>query len=1382
MSYKKTGGRLLKKRLSSCFFVGFFVFLWRKNNEKPLMPEQMKKMSLCVVWMLVVLCTASAQSYMFKHLEVKDGLSNNQVNAIYKDSDGYMWFATASGLNRYDGYDIRVYRSEPGDSTSLPDNFISSIQEDGDGFLWIQTGKGYARYNPATENFSHVDAAWMRRAGIGGAPSVVYIDSDRTFWVYLSASGQLFRYVPGEEKAVPVPGTFHLREGDSAASFSEYGECLLLVDAAGVLHGLDRQTLQTKWREDGFKKLMGDGRIPAISIYAGRSGRVWVYCEGGMGCYDLAHGQWEQLRRADEPFDAIRAVLEDKDGRVWLGKDQKGIEIVGGDGRSVSLVNSPEDVRTLSNNTIDTFYEDEDGTIWVGTYKKGISYYNESAFKFSLAEVGDVHCIEDGGNGTVWLGTNGEGLIRRDVRTGSQTRYRHIPGDGRSVSSDIIVSLLRDSGGRLWAGTYYGGLNCYDGHRFTHYRRKAGVANSLASDNVWALAEDKDGNIWIGMLGGGLQCLEPRSGRFTSYHAGNSGLTSDWVSSLCVGRKGQLFVGTTEGVFVLDLATREAGRLQGARSGRALFASGVVNQVYEDSRARLWVATMAGLKVYDPVQDSLYQIPVDADFPRQPVLGLAEDGQGYLWASVGGRLVCIWPEADVETGRLRFDCRTYSDRDGLQACDFNQRSLKRLETGEIVAGGLYGINMVRPGNIRYNGAMPRVMFTGLQLFNEEVKVGVPVDGRVVLAEALDKSREIVLDYEENVFTVFLATDNYVLPEKTRYYYKLEGFNEDWLSDRENLHRVTYTNLAPGTYRLRVKAANNDGVCSEDEASLKIVIRPPFWLTPWAYLLYALLLAGGLWWAYVWVKRRERNKYRMRQLEEDARRKDELNQMKFRFFTNVSHELRTPLTLILSPLESLVKEAKDEKLAEKLKMMHRNALRLLNLVNQLLDFRKNEMAGLRLSLSEGDLVSFVRNICDSFLMLSEKKDVRLAFSPAVEGLDMAFDADKVGKVVMNLLSNAFKFTPEGGRVEVAVEVPEGRPGWVEIRVADTGIGISDADKVHVFERFYQAEHTGEMLSSTGSGIGLSLVRDFVSLHGGTVGVADNPGGGSVFTVAIPVKHVEAVALPPEPATGKVSETESSVHQEGKKPLVLVVDDSRDFVDFMKDTLDLYFTVRTAANGQEALELLARCKPDLILCDLMMPVMDGKELCRRLKSDKRTANIPFVLLTARQSVEMNVEGLSVGADDYVTKPFNVEVLVLRMRKLIDLSRKGKPRAHIDPEPSEITVTSVDEKLVADAIAYVEKNMARSDLSVEELSRELGMSRAHLYKKISQITGKTPIEFIRIIRLKRAAQLLRESQQNVSEIAYQVGFNNPKYFSRYFKEEFGVLPSVYQEKEGK
>ena len=531
---------------------------------------------------------------------------------------------------------------------------------------------------------------------------------------------------------------------------------------------------------------------------------------------------------------------------------------------------------------------------------------------------------------------------------------------------------------------------------------------------------------------------------------------------------------------------------------------------------------------------------------------------------------------------------------------------------------------------------------------------------------------------------------------------------------------------------------------------------------------------------------------MRQIEEDARRTEELNQMKFRFFTNVSHELRTPLTLIISPLESMIKEADDEKKAGKLKMMHRNALRLLHLVNQLLDFRKNEMAGLHLNLSEGDIVPYIHNICNSFLMLSDKKDVRLTFFSAVDSLEMSFDEDKVGKVVMNLLSNAFKFTPAGGKVDVSLEVLEGSPETLEIKIADTGIGIKDEDKQHVFERFYQAGQEGGATASGGSGIGLSLVHDYVALHGGAVQVFDNAGGGSVFVVDLPVKHSAVSVATPLSAEaaeedalaldGAQSSSEKADEGDGKKPVVLVVDDSGDFLAFMSDSLSLYFTVRVATNGEEALKMIPEVKPDLIVSDLMMPVMDGNELCRRVKADKKTADIPFVLLTAKQSVENKVEGLTIGADDYVTKPFNMEVLVLRMRKLIDLSSRHRSHGYIDPEPSEIVITSLDEKLIGDAIKYVEKNIARSDLSVEELSHELGMSRAHLYKKLLQITGKTPIEFIRVIRLKRAAQLLRESQQNVSEIAYQLGFNNPKYFSKYFKDEFGVLPSVYQEREGK
>ena len=583
--------------------------------------------------------------------------------------------------------------------------------------------------------------------------------------------------------------------------------------------------------------------------------------------------------------------------------------------------------------------------------------------------------------------------------------------------------------------------------------------------------------------------------------------------------------------------------------------------------------------------------------------------------------------------------------------------------------------------------------------------------------------------------------------------------------------------------------------------MKIVILPPFWMTPWAYIVYALLIVGVVFFSLYVVQRRERNKFRIRQIEEDAKKKEELSQMKFRFFTNVSHELRTPLTLIISPMESMMKEITDEKLHGKLQLMYRNAQRLLNLVNQLLDFRKNEMAGLHLTLSEGDIVAYVRSICTSFLMLSEKKHVHLTFFSAMESLNMSFDEDKIGKVVMNLLSNAFKFTPDGGRVDVALEMSKEMSGRLLIKVSDTGVGIRDEDKERIFERFYQVEQEEPEHQSTGSGIGLSLVRDFVTLHEGTVRVVDNVGSGSVFLVELPVKHIRVSPPKPAPLTEEVEEHEELLpgmeeealsvdllddmednEDEKEKPLALIVDDNEDLVAFMKDSLSLYFRIQSASNGREAWQKISELMPDIIVSDVMMPEMDGNELCRWVKTDKRTSDIPMILLTARQAVEDKVEGLTIGADDYVTKPFNVEILILRMRKLIDLSKKRKAKSLIDPEPSEIAITSLDEKLVENAIKYVEANIGRCDLSVEELSRGLGMSRVHLYKKLLQITGKTPIEFIRVIRLKRAAQMLRESQQNVSEIAYQLGFNNPKYFSKYFKDEFGVLPSVYQEREGK
>ena len=713
-----------------------------------------------------------------------------------------------------------------------------------------------------------------------------------------------------------------------------------------------------------------------------------------------------------------------------------------------------------------------------------------------------------------------------------------------------------------------------------------------------------------------------------------------------------------------------------------------------------------------------------------------------------------------------------------------------MNNGAILLGGLYGINVFSPENVRYNKLLPKVLFTGLSLFNKEIQVGERVDGRVLLPESLNRIGKLTLDYKQNIFSIFLASDNLLLPEKTRYMYQLKGFNKEWLSLPEGVHSLTFTNLAPGKYILSAKAVNSDGYIGQDVSSLEIEVLPPFWMSWWAYLLYFMIGVGLLFLARFRLLKREREKFKLHQIELEVAKNEEVNNMKFRFFTNISHELRTPLTLIIAPLEQMLKEeSNDESRKMRLQLMYRNAHRLLVLVNQLLDFRKGEMSSHHLSLSEGDIITYIQGVCDSFLLMADKKQIHFSFFSSVDHFTMAFDADKVGKIVMNLLANAFKFTPEGGRVTVMVEHIQEDIDVIEIKVADTGVGISDADKEHIFDRFYQTENKENVDATSGTGIGLSLVHDFVALHGGDVTVFDNIGKGAVFVVHIPVKHVDVQYHPANsmPVPDLLPEAAGQFNEETDKskfPLLLIVDDNDDFRLFMEYSLGLQYRVKLASNGKEAWDILQNSEemPDLVVSDIMMPEMDGNELCRLIKEDKRTAHIPVILLSAKQNTESKVEGLTMGADDYVTKPFNMTILVLRIRKLIELSRYNVSKGTIDPAPSDIVITSLDEKLIEKAIKYVEDNISRSDLSVEELSRELGMSRVHLYKKMLQITGKTPIEFIRVIRLKRAAQLLRDSQLHVSEIAFQVGFNNPKYFSRYFKEEFGVLPSAYQEKEDK
>ena len=1331
-------------------------------------------------WMVV------AQSYQFKHLEVSDGLSNNSVNTICKDRDGFMWFGTTTGLNRYDGYTFKIYQHAENDPGSLPDNYITDIVEMPDGRFWVNTGRGYVLFDKEQDCFITDVTGFMKNLESGGVPEQVFVDREGNTCLSVAGEG-CYRYKEGGKRLF-FSYVEHSLPEHGVTQIAECSDGLLLIYNTGLLVCLDRATLAIKWQSDEIKKYIPAGKTIEFSLFVDRDNCIWAYSLMGIWAYDCGTKSWRTDLTAiwsSRPDVIIHAVAQDIEGRIWVGKDYDGIDVLEKEtGKVTSLVAHDDNGRSLPHNTIYDLYADRDGIMWVGTYKKGVSYYSESIFKFNMYEWGDITCIEQADENRLWLGTNDHGILLWNRSTGKAEPFWR---DAEGQLPNPVVSMLKSKDGKLWVGTFNGGLYCMNGSQVRSY--KEGVGNALASNNVWALVEDDKGRIWIASLGGGLQCLEPVSGTFETYTSSNSALLENNVTSLCWVDNNTLFFGTAnQGVGMMDMRTREIKKIQG-QSGNVKLSNDAVNHVYKDSRGLVWIATREGLNVYDTRRHVFLDLSPVAEAKGNFIAAITEDQERNMWVSTSRKVIRVTVASDGK-GSYLFDSRAYNSEDGLQNCDFNQRSIKTLHNGIIAIGGLYGVNVFAPDHIRYNKMLPNVMFTGLSLFDEAVKVGQSYGGRVLIEKELNDVENVEFDYKQNIFSVSFASDNYNLPEKTQYMYKLEGFNNDWLTLPLGVHNVTFTNLAPGKYVLRVKAINSDGYVGIKEATLGIVVNPPFWMSWWAYLLYAVGLVIVLFLARYRMLKREREKFHLQQIENEVAKNEEINNMKFRFFTNVSHELRTPLTLIISPLEGMLKETTDELQSTRLQLMYRNAQRLLHLVNQLLDFRKGEMSTHQLSLSEGDIISYVHSVCNSFLLMADKKHIQFSFFSGIDTFSMAFDADKVGKIVMNLLSNAFKFTPEGGRVTVMIEHVAGTPDILEIKIADTGIGISDVDKEHIFERFYQAGHKG-VEETTGNGIGLSLVRDFVTLHEGEVKVFDNIGMGSVFVIQFPVKHVETqVQLPEETGMPAGDEEDKEMKEEAREeterknfPLLLIVDDNEDFRIFMRYSLELQYRVKLAVNGKEAWEMMQEELPDLVISDVMMPQMDGNELCRLIKQDKRTAHIPVILLTARQNTEAKLEGLQTGADDYVTKPFNMTILVLRIRKLIELSRYHRvTQGMIDPAPSEIVITSLDEKLIEKAIKYVEDNMSRTELSVEELSRELGMSRVHLYKKLLQITGKTPIEFIRVIRLKRAAQLLRESQLHVSEVAFEVGFNNPKYFSRYFKDEFGVLPSVYQEKEGK
>ncbi|WP_027473874.1 hybrid sensor histidine kinase/response regulator transcription factor [Saccharicrinis fermentans] len=1340
--------------------------------------------------LMLLLEVAGQQQYSFLQVNSADGLVSNRITCIHKGSRGFIWIGTKAGLSRYDGVRVVNYKHDSNDSTSLPNNYIIKIQEDASGNLLIQTGTAFFVYNIHKEKFCLDINKYL-----GIKPGALYIEGiycDRNKEIWIKTYHQRYYQKWNRDKHV-LEDKFQstIKEETPLIDFKHANNAYYYLFSDGRIECYDELTFDLLFTND-FLLGKAEGGSLTPGIFVDKENDIWFYGNNnGVFHYNSLSGEWTNYSKNKGnrglSSDIIYEVIQDDKGLMWVATDHGGINIINKySGEIVKLKHQSDNDKSIAGNSVTDLYVDDNHIIWAATNKNGVSYYHESIHKFqhyrnllsdsNSLPFNDVNCFLEDKIGNLWIGTNGGGLVYYNRALNTYKTYKYNKYDTLSLSSNVVMSLFIDGQENLWIGTYAGGVNRFDGHHFKRYQFKTHWNSGLMNDNIWSIIEDKDHQIWIGTNGGGIEIYDKDKDLFYPLHNnGQFNIPTKYIADLHQLANGNVLVGTAYGAFLYDTKEQRYKRIPGLNEGLS-FVNKVVNAVFEDSRGLYWLATNEGLIVVDPHSSYVKAFTREDGLPEHIMNCIVEDEFQTIWVSKSTGLSQIIVHKSSRDKEYNFHIYHFTEADGLQANEFNPNAGYKTKNNELLFGGVNGFNLFKSKNIKSNKALCKVMLTGLQVYNQNVLPDHIIRNVKLLDESITTTKQIVLKHSMNVFSIDFAALNYFIPEKINYKYKLEGFNEEWLTLNNVQPRVSYTNLNAGEYVFKVKASNNDGVWGDDYTSLKISVLPPFYATPIAYVMYGLFFFLILIYYRFSALSKERLKFSIEQERLLSKKNHEMDEMKLRFLTNVSHEFRTPLTLILTPLHKLL--AQDNSMANRklLEVIDRNAHHLLRLVNQLLDFRKLELHGMRYNPSYGDIVSFLHGVIGNFQEAFEKKNIDFQFLHDKDSFMFNFDSDKLQKVIMNLLSNALKFTPPKGMVKLKLNVDQ-QLNMVCILIKDNGIGIRKEDMDKIFERFYQSAYN-QKLGLSGSGIGLNLAKEMVLLHKGTIAVESTEGEGAAFTVRLPVEisqdNEENVMSKSEQ---HALDSEKNVSIKGK-PLVLLVEDNDDFRTFMRDALYDQFTVLEAADGEIGYEMVQQKMPDLIISDVMMPNKDGLDLCRMLRADIKTSHIPMILLTARTADEDKIRGLEYGADDYITKPFNMELLILRINSLLQKRSEMQKEFQktIEINPSEVHITSMDEKLMKKAIELVEENIAEPDFSVIEFSKKLGMSRVHLYKKLTAITGKSPVEFIRIIRLKRGAQLLEKSQMSIAEVAYAVGFNSPRYFSKYFKEEYGMLPTAY------
>ncbi|WP_164891145.1 hybrid sensor histidine kinase/response regulator transcription factor [Botryobacter ruber] len=1336
---------------------------------------------------LLLLFAHQVFAQSFGHLGIKHGLSNNTVNAIYKDKFGFMWFATDDGLSQYDGYEFKVYRNRLNDTTSLIHNQITTLTGDVSGNIWVGTKRGLCVLNSNTSDFS---AAWyyphqqQDRKKVLDEIFEIAVDKQKNIYIGTYGLGLLvkdknsatFRQIALRPAA--EPNQFYIGE---ALHIDADGNVWVMIRHEG-LHRFDPKTNKLHLVTRAIDR--------ANVMKSAARNTLWLGTDSGLYLYDLKTNTYKHYGKGAGKLSSSRVVdiNTSEANRVWIATDGGGVNLLELSTGKITCFQSGAGKTHLTSNAVTSLLKDDDARWWIGLQRGGVNVIDKKKDKFTTIRR-DPHnksslvndfvfsfCEDD--EKTIWVGTDGGGVSVWNRTDNSFRNFVHNENDPASLSNNNVTSVVKDFEDNIWIATWGGGINRYNRSSGTFSRYSCGPHNF-----IWRLYEDSQKNLWAGPTEGGpLYKYNRSTDTFELYDE-----ALGHPITILEDKKGTLWLGTYALLIKVDKKERKHKYFE---------LNYPVRSLYQDKQGNLWVGSQGhGLLLFDPVTEKFTAFTEEEGLANNSVHNIEEDSHGKLWISTNHGISSF----DPQTKKFR----NFYEADGLQSNQFYYNASLKLSTGEILFGGINGFNIFHPDSVQSHHAFPNLVISGIRLFNKPV---APADNIVKAGQSLYLVDDITLPYDKAFISFDFGALEFTAPEKISYAYMLEGWDKTW-TYTDNQRTANYSNLREGDYTLRIKSTNAEGIWNEQERVVHIQVLPPWYRTWWAFCAYAAIVAGLLYAYNAYRTKQERLRHEEQRLRYElnianfkAEKDAELNEKKLSFFTNISHEFRTPLTLIINPIKELVDKKREHIGFQDVAVVYRNARRLLGLVDQLLLFRKADSGEDILKLGRFDIAAVCEDVYLSFTHQAKIKAIHYSFGCDANTIDFYGDREKLEILLFNLLSNAFKFTPASGQITLHVTEHNQQ---VELLVIDSGCGIPAETGNKLFNRFHQVYDSGTAASG-GFGIGLYLVKKFVEQHKGEISYESELNKGTSFRILLPKgkDHFPAacsvednvkpsafleelqVAVQPveEEQVATVTQPADELNElVVEKNSLLLVEDNSEIRQYVKQIFSSTYTIYEAENGEQGLELAQEYLPDVIISDIMMPGMNGLELCSTIKENPSLKHIPIILLTASSSPEMKLQGIEGGAVDYITKPFEKELLVARVESILK-SRDNLQHFfynEVTLKTNKLKISAEYSDFLTSCIETIERNMSDPNFKVKAFARAMGMSQSNLYLKVNEISGRPVNDFMRFIRLRKVARLLIDTDYRINEAAFEAGFSDMKHFREQFKKLFGLNPSDYVKK---